>query len=454
MNKSDESTILIADDEVSILQGLKAMLEEDGYKISIANNGNKAFELAKKNHFNLLLVDLTIPGLNGIEILERLQHENINTEVIIITGKGTISTAVEAMRAGAYDYLTKPVTPDRLRSIIPKAIEHNRLLQSYHELEQRLKSLTQYEDLIGQSPQMQEVYRMIEAVADSTVNVIITGESGTGKELASRAIHNRGGRAAGPFIAVNCSALPKDILENELFGHEGGAFTGALNEKPGCFELAHNGTLFLDEIGEMALDTQAKILRALEERRFRRLGGKKEIEVDVRVVSATNRDLKRVVEEGRLREDLYYRLCVVEIEMPPLRERVSDIPLLMSEFLKHFNQANRKNIIGFTADTQEVILKYSWPGNVRELRNIIERAVVLCQSDKINISHLPPHLHRLSPDKTNIITLPVGTTMLDAERKIIDNTLESVNYNKTKAAKILGLSYKTLYNKLEKYKDT
>lgn len=449
MHKVNGVNILVADDELPILKGLKALLEEEGYRVSTANTGSKAFELLRQNHFDLLLVDLTIPGMNGIEILEGMKQEQITTEVIIITGKGTISTAVEAMRAGAYDYLTKPVTPDRLRSIIPKVIEHHQLLRSYRELEDQLKMLTHYEDLIGQSPQMQHVYKMIDAVADSTANVIITGESGTGKELASRAIHRRGSRASGPFIAVNCSALPRDILENELFGHEKGAFTGALNEKPGCFELAHNGTLFLDEIGEMAIETQAKILRALEERRYRRLGGKNEIEVDVRLISATNRDLKQVLKEGRLREDLYYRLCVVEIEMPPLRERMSDIPLLMEEFLNLFNRANHKNIKGFTADCQDVLLKYSWPGNVRELKNIVERAVVLCQSEKINIGHLPVHLQNLSPENTTSVMVSIGTPLNQAEQKIIYGTLESVNFNKTKASKILGISLKTLYNKLK-----
>jgi len=445
--------ILIADDEIPIIEGLKALLEEEGYQIQTATNGRKAFDLLMDNTFNLLLVDLTIPNMNGIQILEALKENNVMTEVVIITGKGTISTAVDAMRAGAYDYLTKPVAPNRLRSIIPKAIEHNKLLLSYHELEEKFRRLTQFDDLIGKSAKMQKIYKMIDAVAVSTANVIITGESGTGKELVSKSIHRRGSRSNGPFIAVNCSAFPKDILENELFGHEKGAFTGALNEKPGCFELAHNGTLFLDEIGEMAIETQAKILRALEERRFRRLGGKEEIEVNVRVISATNRKLSDAVTEGKLREDLYYRLCVVEIEMPPLRERINDIPLLMKEFLKFYNQSNNKKIKGFTTECYDVFLQYSWPGNVRELKNVVERAVVLCQSNKINVSHLPHHLQNISPDKTKAIKLAIGTSLDQAERKIIDTTLESTSNNKTKAAKILGISLKTLHNKLNKYRN-
>ena len=443
--------ILIADDELPIVEGLKALLEEEGYPVTTALDGNEAFEKIKQDIYSLLLVDLTIPGLNGIQILEEIKKNDICTEVVIITGKGTISTAVEAMKAGAYDYLTKPVTPERLKTIIPKAIEHNQLIVSYRTLEERLKHLTHYEDLIGQSDQMLAIYRMIDAVADSTANVIITGESGTGKELVARAIHNKSGRNSGPFIAVNCAAFPKDILENELFGHERGAFTGALNEKAGCFELAHHGTLFLDEIAEMAVEIQAKILRVLEERSFRRLGGKKEVEVDVRVVAATNRNLKQAVAENQLREDLYYRLCVVEIDLPPLRERISDIPFLMNEFLNLFNRTNRKNIKMFTRDCHEVLMRYHWPGNVRELKNIIERAVVLCTSDKIDVKDLPNRMIG-SKSESKGISIPLGSTLKQAEKKILLSTLTSLNNNKTKAAKMLAISLKTLHNKLATYK--
>lgn len=443
--------ILIADDEETILFGLTELLKEEGYQVSGANDGREALEKLRKNDFDLLLADLKMPKLDGLQILEAIKQEKILTEVIIITGKGSIDTAVEAMKAGAYDYLTKPVEPDRLRTIIPKALEHHRLLVSHKELEQQIKQLTRYEDLIGQSPQMQEIYRLIDAVADSTANVIITGESGTGKELVARAIHKKSGRCKEPFIAVNCSAFPENILENELFGHEKGAFTGALNEKPGCFEMADRGTLFLDEIGEMSLETQAKILRALEERRFRRLGGKKEIEVDVRVVAATNRNLKKALEENRIREDLYYRLAVVEIDLPPLRERVEDIPLLISAFLNYFNEKNHKNIKGLTPSCREVLMKYPWPGNVRELRNVIERAVILSTSDKIDVHVLPERILTYKFEKPTIL-IPLGTTVEEAEKELIFRTLEMENNNKTKAAETLGISLKTLHNKLGKYK--
>ncbi len=448
---NSQDKILIADDEEPILFGLTELLKEEGYQVSAAPDGKEALDKLKKDDFDLLLADLKMPKLDGLQILEAIKKENILTEVIIITGKGSIDTAVEAMKAGAYDYLTKPVEPDRLRTIIPKALEHHRLLVSHKELELQIKQLTRYEDLIGQSSQMQEVYKLIEAVADSTANVIITGESGTGKELVAKAIHQKSGRKAQPFIAVNCSAFPENILENELFGHEKGAFTGALNEKAGCFEMADRGTLFLDEIGEMSLETQAKILRALEERRFRRLGGKKEIHVDVRVVAATNRNLKQALEEKRLREDLYYRLAVVEIDLPPLRERAEDIPLLISAFLNYFNEKNHKNIKGLTAPCRDILMKYPWYGNVRELKNVIERAVILSTSDKIDVHILPERILTYKFEKPTIM-IPLGTTVEEAEKLLIFRTLEIESGNKTRAAQTLGISLKTLHNKLGKYK--
>ena len=449
--QNQESKILIADDEEPILFGLTELLKEEGYGVSGACDGKEALEKLRTNDFDLLLADLKMPKLDGLQILDAIKQEKILTEVIIITGKGSIDTAVEAMRAGAYDYLTKPVEPDRIRSIIPKALEHHRLLVSHKELEQQIKQLTRYEDLIGQSPQMQEIYRLIDAVADSTANVIITGESGTGKELVAKAIHKKSGRSNEPFIAVNCSAFPENILENELFGHEKGAFTGALNEKAGCFEMADRGTLFLDEIGEMSLETQAKILRALEERRFRRLGGKKEIVVDVRVVAATNRNLNQALEQKRLREDLYYRLAVVEIDLPPLRDRVEDIPLLISAFLNFFNEKNHKKIKGLTPPCRDILMKYPWHGNVRELRNVIERAVILSNSDMIDVHVLPERILTYRFKKPTIM-IPLGTTVEDAEQQLILRTLEMENNNKTRAAQTLGISLKTLHNKLGKYR--
>jgi DNA-binding NtrC family response regulator len=451
MESSEKNKILVADDEPSVLIGLVALLEEEGYEVLTARDGKEALNILKREQIDLLLADLEMPFYSGLQLLQEIKTRRLLTQVIIITGKGTISTAVDAMRTGAYDYLTKPVDPGRLVSLVHKAVEHFRLVQSHKRLEWRIRELTRYDELIGQSEHMQHVYKMIEAVADSTATVILTGESGTGKELVARAIHKRSSRAEGPFVAINCSAFPKEILENELFGHEKGAFTGALNEKPGCFELAHQGTLFLDEVGEMSLETQVKILRALEEKKFRRLGGKEEIQVDVRVLAATNRDLEKAVKEKAFREDLYYRLCVVEIEMPPLRQRVEDIPLLVDEFLHLFNDRNGKTIKGMSQESMDLFFHYSWPGNVRELKNVMERAVLFCSSEYIERTDLPERFLEREQDGTSL-TVPFGTTLALAEKQLILKTLKRVNNNKTRAAKLLGISLKTLHNKLAKFK--
>lgn len=449
MKKSDQK-ILIADDEESIRDGLSAMLEEEGYRTTVAEDGKRTLGFLEKKPFQLLLVDLLMPGLTGMELLQEVKKRNLPIEVIIITGNGTISTAVEAMRAGAYDYLTKPIDPNRLRSIVPKALERQELVAQNRQLQQTLTNLSRFEEMVGQDETMKKVYSMISAVADTTANVLITGESGTGKELVARAIHNKSGRAKGPFIAVNCSALPHDILENELFGHEKGAFTGAMKEKIGCFELANNGTLFLDEIGEMVPDMQSKLLRVLEDRRFRRLGGTREISVDVRVISATNRDIQEALKEGQMRQDLFFRLSVMDIELPPLRERIGDLPLIANEFLHQFNEKNNKQVKGFSQECLALMRDYKWPGNIRELKNLVERAVILCQHDTIELQHLPRHMF-LPTQQTQGESIELGKPLHEIERDIIFKTLEMTNNNKTKAAQILGISLKTMHNKLNKY---
>jgi len=460
---TSKDKILVADDEESIVIGLTALLEQEGYAVDSARDGQEALTMLQQANYALLLADLKMPGLDGLQILKKIKKVRWQTEVIIITGKGSISTAVKAMKAGAYDYLTKPVEVQRLKSIIPKALEHHRLLVSHQILQQQIRHLTHYEDMVGQSSKMQEIYRLIDAVADSTANVIITGESGTGKELVARAIHQKSSRKNQPFVAINVAALPEQILENELFGHEKGAFTGAISEKPGCFELANQGTLFLDEIGEMAMEMQAKLLRVLEEQRFRRLGGRKEIEVDVRIIAATNRNLKQALIENKLRHDLYYRLSVVEIDMPTLRDRLEDIPLLIEEFLSFFNRKNNKNIEGLTLPCQQIFLAYNWPGNVRELKNVIERAVLLSRGKFIGLDVLPDRLlsasknlpasARVALEHLNapMLKIPLGMTLEKIEKNILSETLKLVGNNKTKAAKMLGISLKTIHNKLGKY---
>lgn len=445
--------ILIADDEVSLSDVLHKQLCDEGYEVALASNGARALRKLLDEHFAVLLVDLTLPDISGLELLSQVKQRGMLTEIIIITDKGTVTTAVEAMKRGAHDYLEKPVEPTRLKTIIMKALEHYRLAVSHRRWEQQLKNMIRFEGLIGQSNEMQEVYKLIGAVADTTTNVIITGESGTGKELVAHAIHKKSSRAGGPFVAANCSAFPVEILENELFGHEQGAFTGALKEKPGCFELADKGTLFLDEVCEMPLETQAKLLRALEERRFRRLGGKDEIEVDVRVVSASNKNLEEALLDKTLREDIYYRLCVVEIDLPPLRERSGDIPLLMNEFVKFFGKKNNKAVSGFSPQSFDTLNRYHWPGNVRELKNTIERAVVLTQDTIIHLRDLPKRIVNTNGSAGKFdIQIPIGTSVQATEKELILKTLEHLSNNKTRAAQTLGISLKTLHNKLNLYK--
>jgi DNA-binding NtrC family response regulator len=441
--------ILLVDDEPAVLAALETLLE-DFYAVITAASGETAWQILQDEEIAVAIVDLSLPDLSGLDLLRRLGEKGLPTELIMVTGFGTIDSAVEAMRHGAYDYLTKPVEGGRLKQVIAKAIEKNALTVSNRAMATQLRELTRYEDLIGQSESMREIYKLIEAVAKSDASILITGESGTGKELVSRAIHQRSSRNKAPFIPVNCSALPADILENELFGHEKGAFTGALNEKPGCFELADQGTLFLDEIGEMPYELQAKLLRALEEKKFRRLGGRKEITVDVRVIAATNRDARRAVKEKTLREDLFYRLAVVEIELPPLRERIGDLPLLGREFLQRYTAKSGKRIQNFSREALEMLSRHTWPGNVRELRNVLERAVLLCAGRQIVVGDLPKYL--FDQEDSAEIHIPIGTTMDEAERRIIQRTLAAQNNNKTRAAEVLGISLKTLHNKLTRYR--
>ncbi|MDZ7290034.1 MAG: sigma-54 dependent transcriptional regulator [candidate division KSB1 bacterium] len=440
--------ILLVDDEPGVLSALETLLA-DTYPILTAENGTAAWQILQDEDIAVAVVDLALPDLNGLELLRRLRENDLPTELIMVTGYGTIDSAVEAMRIGAYDYLTKPVDGARLQQVIAKAVEKNALTVSNRAMATQLRELTQYEELLGQSEAMREIYKLIEAVAKSDASILITGESGTGKELVARAIHQRSNRKQAPFIAVNCSALPSEILENEFFGHEKGAFTGALAEKPGCFELADHGTLFLDEISEMPYELQAKLLRALEERKFRRLGGRKEIAVDVRVISATNHDARRAVKEKILREDLFYRLAVVEIELPALRERIGDLPLLAHAFLQRYAEKAGKRIMGFTREALEILSRHAWPGNVRELRNVIERAVLLCAGRQVTAADLPKFL--FEQDDSTEIRIPIGTTVDEAERRIILRTLAAYNNNKTHTAEILGISLKTLHNKLARY---
>jgi len=437
----DTPKILIADDERSIAQGLSAVLEEEGYAVEVATDGQKALENLLEGTFGVILADLKMPKLDGLALLQEMQAREITSECIIITGQATVDSAVQAMRQGAYDYIEKPLTAEklnRLKALIPKALEKFQVKQTNRALASELQALTHYGELTGQSEAMRSVYQVIDAVAPSTASVLILGESGTGKELVARAIHQKSERARGPFLALNCAALPKDILENELFGHEKGAFTGSTNEKPGAFEMAHEGTLFLDEVAEMAPDIQVKLLRALESRQVRRLGGKKEIDVDIRVVAATNRDLQEALTEGELREDLYYRLAVVELYLPPLRERMGDLRLLATEFLARFSQQNGKKVTEFDDAAMDWILSYNWPGNVRELKNAVERAVILSRASTIGLNDVVPRHLRNSTEAPAAVSLPVGSTLVDARRQLTLKTFSMTGGDVERTAHMLG----------------
>jgi DNA-binding NtrC family response regulator len=435
--------ILIADDDRSITEGLSAILRDEGYEVAVAVDGQKALDQLGAEAFGVVLADLKMPKVDGLALLKELQTRAIPTECIIVTGQATVDSAVQAMREGAYDYVEKPLTADklnRLKALIPKALEKFNVQQKNRELSSKLEGLTHFGELTGQSEEMRAVYQIIEAVAPSSASVLIFGESGTGKELVARAIHAKSERAKGPFFALNCAALPKDILENELFGHEKGAFTGSTNEKPGAFEMADGGSIFLDEIAEMPSDIQVKLLRALESRTIRRLGGKKEIEVDIRIVAATNRDLQKALSENDLREDLYYRLAVVELFLPPLRERVGDIKLLANEFLVRFAEQNAKPMSGFDDAAWEWILSYNWPGNVRELKNAVERAVIMSRGDKIKAADIMPRHLRRGQDVNTSITVPPGATLADTRRQLVLRAFASTNGDYARTATIVGMT--------------
>ena len=438
-----QAKILIADDEAAITTGLSAILEDAGFAVDVVADGQKALDALAAERYGVVLADLKMPKLDGLALLRELQQRAIPTECIIITGQATVDSAVQAMQQGAYDYIEKPLNAEklnRLKALIPKAMDKYQVQQTNRELASKLEGLTHYGELTGQSESMRSVYQVIEAVAPSTASVLILGESGTGKELVARALHTKSDRAKGPFFALNCAALPKEILENELFGHEKGAFTGSTNEKPGAFEMSSGGTIFLDEMAEMSPDIQVKLLRAIETRQVRRLGGKKEINVDIRILAATNKNLQKAIADGELREDLYYRLAVVEIDLPPLRERSQDIQLLANEFLSRFAQQNSKTITGFEDAAWDWIMAYHWPGNVRELKNAVERAVIMSRGSTIGPHDIIPRHLRSGGEMPTAITIPVGATAAEARQQLVLRTFASTSGDATRTGKVLGLS--------------
>ena len=437
--------ILIVDDEAIIRDSLHDWLGDAGYEVFTAEDSPQALGILEKEKLGIIIADLVMPGMDGIELMKRAKEIVPNVEVIIITAYGSIPTAISAIREGAYDYIEKPFCPERAELLIEKLVERQGLIEENLSLHQRLEERYRFENIIAKSPKMQQVIEVIKIVAKSNATVLITGESGTGKELVARAIHSQSHRRDKPFIAVSCAALPESLLESELFGHEKGSFTGAYAQKKGKFEFTNRGTLFLDEIGEMSANIQVHLLRVLEEKEFTRVGGNELIKVDVRVISATNRDIKKAVADGQFREDLYYRLNVVTIELPPLRERKEDIPLLAQHFLKKFALENQKDITGFSPEASVFLLNYEWPGNVRELENAIERAVILAKNSSIQIADLPQENLLLARS-----ALPEGS-LEEVEKNHIQNVLAETKGNYSEAARILGISRMTLYNKAKAY---
>ena len=442
--------VLIVEDEPTTRLGLTELVSTWGFTTESASDGQEALQRITTFRPSIIISDLVMPRMGGLELLRVLKDEGNALTVVILTAQGTVETAVEAIKEGAYDYLTKPVEPQRLKILLDKIVERQDTLREVKVLRKQLREHGSFGKMIGNSAQMRKVYQTIEQAAPTQASVLIWGESGTSKELVAQTIHQLSPRAQMPFVPINCAAIPETLLESEIFGHEKGAFTGASDRREGCFELADRGTLFLDEIAEMTPATQVKLLRVLQEQTFRRLGGRNEQTVDVRVIAATNQNPAEAVKNGRLREDLYYRLNVFAIELPPLRLRKDDLSLLMQSFLAEFNERNHKSVSAIDAAAMRILEQYNWPGNVREVRNVIERAVILASGEFIETKHLPP-LVTDSPDVVKpTMELEPGMTVEEAERRLILMTLEHTRDNKTRAAEILGISLKTLHNKLNR----
>jgi DNA-binding NtrC family response regulator len=451
----NQEKVLIVEDEENERIGLAELVSRWGYLTETASNGVEALDKVVSWSPTIVITDLKMPRMGGMELIERLESQPQTLAVVVVTAQGTIDSAVRAMRMGAYDYITKPIDFNRLRTILQNASERREDKLEKEVMRRKLRDTGSLGALVGSSRKMQEIFRLIEMVAPSTASVLITGASGTGKELVARTIHELSPRRNRPFIAINCAAIPETLIESEIFGHEKGAFTGALERRTGCFELAEGGTLLLDEIGEMPVATQAKLLRVLEDRKLRRLGSRVETTVDVRVLAATNKLPEEAVAKGELRNDLYYRLNVFNIHMPLLREHKEDLQELAQSLLSEMSQKHGRKVATISDAVLHAFQNYSWPGNVRELRNTLERAVIVCEGPVIETRHLPPGFGQMTAlsavNDPDAVRLGVGTTVEEAERLLILKTLEATSNNKTRAAEILGISLKTLHNKLKEY---
>jgi DNA-binding NtrC family response regulator len=450
-----QEKVLIVEDEENERSGLSELVSAWGYRTETAKDGLDGLEKVATWSPGIVVTDFRMPRMDGMELLQRLAEQPQQIAVVLLTAQGSIDVAVDAMKAGAYDFIQKPVDPARLKQILQNAARQRGTALELEATKRKLRDTGLFGQMVGSSKEMREIYHLIEMVAPSTASVLITGESGTGKEMVARAIHDMSPRKTKPFVAINCSAIPETLIESEIFGHEKGAFTGAMERRAGCFELAEEGTLLLDEIGEMPAATQAKLLRVLEDRKLRRLGSKVETPVDVRVLAATNKIPEEAVAKGELRGDLYYRLNVFNIHLPPLREHKDDIPQLVEALLEDMNTKHGRDVAGVSETVLQMFQSYNWPGNVRELRNTMERAVIVCDTPLAEVRHLPPNFGSTGLKTTahdgEGIRLDVGTTVEEAEKMLILKTLAASNNNKTRAAEILGISLKTLHNKLKEY---
>jgi len=437
--------ILVVDDEAIIRESLNDWLSDDGHQVFTAGNGVEALEIIRRESPDVAIIDLVLPGENGLEVLKKARQIMPNLHVIIITAYSSIHTAINAIKDGAYDYVEKPFSPETLESLISKITQKPAENNQQLTVRQKMEEKYSFENIVAKSSRMQKIVEMIKIVARSNAPVSIFGESGTGKELVARAIHSQSNRKSNPFVTVSCAAVPETLIESEMFGYESGAFSGAVSQRKGKFEQANQGTLYLDEVGKLDTNFQVHLLRTLEQKSFNRVGGSESIKSDVRLVSSTNMDMKKAIESGQFREDLYYRLSVVSIELPPLRERKEDIPILAELFLLKFNDENQRKVTGFTTEANEFLMHYEWPGNIRELENAIERAVILAKTDIIDVSDLSPQSSYSQPKAL------AGKTMREIEKNHIYNVLLEAGGNCSEAARLLGISRMTLYNKIKAY---
>jgi DNA-binding NtrC family response regulator len=453
-----QERVLIVEDEPDLRQVFVEILTSDGYDISTASDGEIAMQMLSENNYDLSLIDLYLPKADGFQVLAHLQRVNSSTSAIVMTGHGSIESAVEAMKKGAADYITKPVAFDQLRIVVKKALDVRRLQQENRLLRHQLKTKYRFENLVGTSLAMQQVFQLIEKVADAESTVLILGESGTGKELVARAIHFNSHRADKPLVPVNCGAIPESLLESELFGHERGAFTGAARTRMGRFELANGGTIFLDEVGDMSPALQVKLLRVLQEQNFERVGGTRSVRVDVRIIAATNRNLEEAVARSEFREDLYYRLSVIPLNLPPLRERKEDVPLLLQHFLDQFNRMRDRKLQGFSPPALHMLVNYQWPGNVRELENLVDRVVVLKGQGIIEPEDLPEKMRTAWTPTPSAATVEIfnegfclDIAVREFERELISRALQKADGVKNRAAQLLGIKRTTLIEKLKRH---